>query len=154
MRAQNEDVHPAPMPEPMQSSDRALTASFPQEKLRERNVPKLHTQSPAEGPALSGESEKGKSSVIKPRDDQRREEEDRDGLVEWVASVVAENWFGIARWAKEQGLFMPWERSLLFNIGRYVANSWRVSTRQARQGKRLYDRALELGFSPDRDVRK
>ncbi len=83
-----------------------------------------------------------------------RDDEDREGLVAWTASVAPEVWFGIARWAKEHGFLTPWARSLLFNIGRYVARSRPVSVRQARQAKRLHDQALNLGFNPDRDARK
>ena len=58
-------------------------------------------------------------------------------------------WFALAHWAKENQALQPWQRSLAFTIGRYLANGWPLSAKQRSQGSRAYHEASEAGFVPD-----
>jgi len=71
------------------------------------------------------------------------------GLVEWVSSIAPKIWFGMAHWAKLHDCLSPWERAMLFSMGRYVSRSWRVSEKQAQYARRVYDRLLTAGFDPE-----
>ena len=53
-----------------------------------------------------------------------------------------EFFFELAHWAKENRVLRPWERSLVFNIGRYVSKGWKLSTKQEQhaQERKKYGR--------------
>lgn len=55
--------------------------------------------------------------------------------------------FSLAHWAKEGGVLQPWERSLIFNIGRYIKRGWSVSEKQEREALRIIQLAIDSGFS-------
>ncbi len=55
--------------------------------------------------------------------------------------------FELASWAKENDLLKPWERKLIYDIGRYRSKSWAISDRQERQALRIIRIAEETGFS-------
>lgn len=66
--------------------------------------------------------------------------------VHWVATIPAETWFGIAKWAKETGTLAPWQRSISFSLGKLVASGRAASRKQAAQGKKIHEEAVRLGF--------
>lgn len=75
-----------------------------------------------------------------PRDDVSNE------LVNAIAQIPGDEWFAIANWAKVTDNLMPWQRSLSFSLGK-LSNAQRKPTiKQAKQGKLLRDKAIELGF--------
>ena len=63
-----------------------------------------------------------------------------------VTLASAEDWFALAKWAKERGLLEGWERSLAFSLGKLAARGADPSDKQAVQGARIMKRARELGF--------
>jgi hypothetical protein len=75
-----------------------------------------------------------------PRDDAS------DELVKAVAQISGEEWFAIANWAKVTENLMPWQRSLSYSLGKLANAQRNPSFKQAKQGKILRDKAIELGF--------
>ena len=69
-------------------------------------------------------------------------------LIAEIESVRAETWFAVSHWAKETNNLQPWQRGIAFGIGRLLAAGRSPSTKQAIQGKKLYDEATRLGFLP------
>jgi hypothetical protein len=67
-------------------------------------------------------------------------------LIRAVLSIPAEDWFAVARWAKETTNLQPWQRQLAFNIGKYISNGWSISIKQATQAELLMTEAQQLGF--------
>lgn len=63
-----------------------------------------------------------------------------------VEAVPADQWFQIAKWAKETNNLQPWQRSLAFSIGRLVGRSGSVSHKQAKHGLAVLKEAEQLGF--------
>lgn len=73
-------------------------------------------------------------------------EEDQK-LIDEVAAVPAETWFALSRWAKETKNFQPWQRSLLFSVGRIVGRGQKPSIKQATHAMKAYTDAFTKGFS-------
>lgn len=69
-----------------------------------------------------------------------------DSDVEWVSMVSYGNWLGLSRWLKEQAYFEAWERSLLYDVGTRLKYGSEATPKQARQARRLLEKARELGF--------
>ena len=67
-------------------------------------------------------------------------------LISEAAAIPAEVWFALSRWAKETGNFQPWQRSLLFSVGRVVAKGQAPSIKQATHAMRAYHEACRKGF--------
>ncbi len=55
--------------------------------------------------------------------------------------------FGLASWAKKNNILQPWERKLIYSIGRYRSKSWLITERQERQALRIIHIGEEAGFS-------
>lgn len=72
--------------------------------------------------------------------------EAEEAEIRWVASIAAETWFGIAKWAKETGTLAPWQRSIAFSLGKLVASGKAASRKQAVQGRKILEEAVRLGF--------
>lgn len=73
--------------------------------------------------------------------------ENEKTLIEQVADISAEIWFALSRWAKETNNFAPWQRSLLFSVGRLVSNGKKPSIKQATHAMKVYKAAKDKGFS-------
>lgn len=71
--------------------------------------------------------------------------------VDFVQSIDARTWFALSHWARVKNVFQPWARSLLYNIGRRVAQGIPVTVKQARQARRFYEEGLAQGFAPEPD---
>jgi len=67
-------------------------------------------------------------------------------LIEQVASVTADTWFGIAKWAKDTKNLQGWQRSISFSLGRLATQAANPSAKQARQGHILLNEAVRLGY--------
>jgi hypothetical protein len=76
-----------------------------------------------------------------------RKPEHEDAIIA-VERFGAEYWFGLAKWAKERNLLLPWQRSLAFSLGRLAGQRTRPSPKQAAQGLIIVERATELGYFP------
>jgi hypothetical protein len=63
-----------------------------------------------------------------------------------VTAVPAEDWFAVARWAKETHNLQPWQRQIAFTIGRNLSRGWDISAKQAIQALRIIEEAQRLGF--------
>ena len=72
--------------------------------------------------------------------------EDEQKLIEEAAAVPSQVWFALSRWAKETNNFQPWQRSLLFSVGRVVAKKQQPTAKQAVHALDAYKTALEKGF--------
>ncbi|HZO66213.1 MAG TPA: AIPR family protein [Kribbellaceae bacterium] len=68
------------------------------------------------------------------------------GRMTTVMASRSEDWFALAKWAKETQNLQPWQRQLAFSIGRYLSNGWTVSERQAHQALVSLEEARRLGF--------
>jgi hypothetical protein len=64
-----------------------------------------------------------------------------------VAAISADDWFALAKWAKDRGFLEGWERGLVFSLGKLASRRAEPSDKQVVQGARIIDRAKELGFS-------
>jgi len=63
-----------------------------------------------------------------------------------IAAIAAEDWFAVARWAKETHNLQPWQRQIAFTVGQYLSKGWDISPKQAAQAGRLMEEAQRLGF--------
>jgi hypothetical protein len=100
------------------------------------NVPQIPFEAKGEEEAIKGE-ERGKGNI--------------DDEVSWVKTISARVWFQLAHWAKVYGHFETNDRNLLFNIGKKVKFNFKYppSLNQARQAKKLFEKAKQLGFKPE-----
>lgn len=73
--------------------------------------------------------------------------EDDQHLIDEVASVPAETWFALSKWAKETNNFQPWLRSMLFSVGTLVGRGRKPSIKQSRHAMKALGDAKEKGFS-------
>lgn len=67
-------------------------------------------------------------------------------IISQVNAVPADQWFQIAKWAKETNNLQPWQRGLAFSIGKLVGRSGNVSHKQANHGLAIFKEAEQLGF--------
>ena len=70
-------------------------------------------------------------------------------LIKWILTTDAGMWFSIARWGKLTKTLESWEKSISFSIGRFIARGREPSVKQARQGKKIYEKAIRMGFTQD-----
>lgn len=73
--------------------------------------------------------------------------EEEQKLIDEVASISAETWFALSRWAKETKNFQPWQRSLLFSVGGLVGRGQKPSVKQATHAIKAYREAFDKGFN-------
>jgi hypothetical protein len=69
-----------------------------------------------------------------------------------IAAIAAEDWFAVARWAKETHNLQPWQRQIAFTVGQYLSKGWDISPKQAAQAGRLMEEAQRLGFQANPGV--
>lgn len=67
-------------------------------------------------------------------------------IIEKVKTVPAEEWFKIAKWAKETDNLQSWQRSLAFSIGKLCSQSKEPSYKQANHGLKILEEVRKLGF--------
>ncbi len=75
-------------------------------------------------------------------------------LIDWISTIPSDIWFLVAHWAKVNNILQPWERSLVFSIGKRVSRGTSVSVKQARHAHRVYHEALEQGFDEHKEKKK
>lgn len=63
-------------------------------------------------------------------------------------TLSAEQWFALAKWAKERDHLQSWQRSLAFGMGRLASQGRQPTPKQATQAVRIIASATELGFEP------
>lgn len=72
---------------------------------------------------------------------------EEQALIDEAASIPAETWFALSRWAKETKNFQPWVRSLLFSVGGVVGRGQKPSIKQSTHAMKAYKSAIEKGFT-------
>jgi hypothetical protein len=88
-------------------------------------------------------------SAVTPRGRHAATDSETDlSQVATVTTVPAEDWFAVARWAKETQNLQPWQRQIASTIGQYLNRGWDISAKQAAQAQRLMGEAQRLGFRP------
>lgn len=68
-------------------------------------------------------------------------------LLEAVLAIPAAVWYTISKWAKENDVLMPWQRSIAFSLGRLREAGKPPSAKQAVQGRKLLLDAVGAGYS-------
>lgn len=61
-------------------------------------------------------------------------------------SLVANEWFAIAKWAKQHDYLKPYQRSLAFSLGLLAAKGKQASEKQVKYGALLLEEAQRLGY--------
>lgn len=72
--------------------------------------------------------------------------EDEQRIIDQAASISAETWFALSKWAKETNNFQPWLRSMLFSVGAVVSRGKAPSIKQSKHAIKALDDAKEKGF--------
>ena len=67
-------------------------------------------------------------------------------MIDAVATVASETWFGLSAWAKDTNNLQPWQRSLSFSLGKLARASKQPSRKQAEHGEKILAEARRLGF--------
>lgn len=73
---------------------------------------------------------------------------DEEEMIDQAAAVAAEEWYALARWAKETNNLQGWQRKIAFSLGGVANRGRRPSVKQARQGLLALEAAKSLGFRP------
>ena len=68
--------------------------------------------------------------------------------VEWAHRMGPSNLRRLYRWAKEKGGFPDSEVKSTYWVAESIAKKKRISPTDARKAKRIYERAVNRGFSP------
>lgn len=55
--------------------------------------------------------------------------------------------YGMAHWAKVNNELEPWERKLIYAIGKYMTNRWIITERMSKQAERIHDSCIKHGFA-------
>ena len=74
---------------------------------------------------------------------------DEQQQITQAATIPAETWYQLAKWAKETQNLQAWQRSLAFSLGRLKQNAKMPSIKQARQGLIIFEEARRVGFKPE-----
>lgn len=73
----------------------------------------------------------------------------KENDIQWVSSIEASIWYEMSHWAKVNDYLQPWERGLLYSLGQVAENGGKPTIKQAKHGRRIYYKAIELGFMHD-----
>lgn len=68
-------------------------------------------------------------------------------MIEEAGRIDGETWFKIAKWAKENNNFTPFDRKLSYNLGVLANRKAALSSKQAKNALRILKEAEKLGFS-------
>ena len=69
-----------------------------------------------------------------------------------ASSVSPQTWFECAKWAKETDRLAPWQRGLSFSLGQRATRGEPPTEKQAVQGLKLLQEAIDLGFRPEGEL--
>lgn len=73
--------------------------------------------------------------------------DEEEKLIDQAASVSAEVWYALSKWAKETNNFQPWVRALLFSVGSLVKRGKKPSIKQATHAMSALEKAKAKGFN-------
>jgi very-short-patch-repair endonuclease len=63
-----------------------------------------------------------------------------------VSSLTAQDWFAMAKWAKEKTYLSPWQRKFAFELGMRVNRGIGISDKQSPYAVQLLEEAIKLGY--------
>ena len=115
-----------------------------QSKVESQSTFKEHRTS-AE-PLFDFEERKGAGSHQ--RENNAKHDNGTDGVTDLklLESLAANEWFAIAKWAKQNGHLKPFQRSLAFSLGLLTAKGKQASEKQLKYGALLLEEAQRLGY--------
>jgi very-short-patch-repair endonuclease len=92
--------------------------------------------------------EEGKGPLSHQRGNNGKHDDGTDGVADLklIESLVANEWFAIAKWAKQNGHLKPFQRSLAFSLGLLAAKGKQASEKQLKYGALLLEEAQRLGY--------
>lgn len=92
--------------------------------------------------------EEGKGPVSHQRGNNGKHDDGTDGVADLklLESLAANEWFAIAKWAKQNGHLKPFQRSLAFSLGLLAAKGKKASEKQLKYGALLLEEAQRLGY--------
>lgn len=105
------------------------------------------------GSSVTGQTKQDQTSRDNDRTDEPNvsQHELRLGKVEddraWVSQMKAPIWYALYDWVTKLGHFQQSERSFIHRIARAIARKTTISPADARQARKLYERALRRGFT-------
>jgi len=67
-------------------------------------------------------------------------------MIDKIEATKADQWFQIAKWAKETNNLDIWKRKLAFSIGKIINRSGSISPKQAKHGVDILNEVDKLGF--------
>jgi|TARA_B100000315_G_C14594023_1_gene597618 hypothetical protein len=74
--------------------------------------------------------------------------------IETCMKVAPDTWASLSRWASLTGSLEGWQRGIAYSIGKRMAIGKEPTRKQAYHGVDIYDKAIKLGFKPDKDYKK
>lgn len=78
--------------------------------------------------------------------DEQDEGAKNDTCAKLFERVAANEWFAIAKWAKQHDCLKPYQRSLAFSLGLLTAKGKQASEKQVKYGALLLEEAQRLGY--------
>jgi very-short-patch-repair endonuclease len=63
-----------------------------------------------------------------------------------VSSLNAQDWFALAKWAKQKNYLSSWQRKFAFDLGMRVSRGSGISEKQSPHAAQLLDEAIRLGY--------
>jgi len=116
-----------------------------QSKVESQSAFKGHRTSAQ--PVLDFERRQGAGSPQ--RENNGKHEDGADGVTDLklLENLAANEWFAIAKWAKQNGHLKPFQRSLAFSLGLLTAKGKRASEKQLKYGAQLLEEAQRLGYN-------
>jgi hypothetical protein len=66
-----------------------------------------------------------------------------------ISKYGADFFFSLSHWMKVENRLQPWQRGLIFSIGKYLDRGWSISDREGLQAKRIIQQMMQSGFSEE-----
>jgi len=63
-----------------------------------------------------------------------------------VSSLKAQDWFAMAKWAKEKNYLSSWQRKFAFDLGVRINRGLGISDKQSPYAMQLLEEAVKLGY--------
>lgn len=67
-------------------------------------------------------------------------------MIDEAEKIKGEVWFALAKWAKENNRFTPFDRKLSYNLGVLANRKTKLTPKQAKNALRIYRQAIDEGF--------
>ncbi|MFA5375517.1 MAG: sigma factor-like helix-turn-helix DNA-binding protein [Dehalococcoidia bacterium] len=66
-----------------------------------------------------------------------------------ITKYGADFFFSLSHWMKVENKLQPWQRGIIFSIGKYLHQGWPISEKQALQAKRIIKQMMQAGFTEE-----